>query len=42
MEDIVRVGFISSMDKEKGMAQVYYPDRGAAPSFCHERRILPL
>ncbi len=35
MEDIVRVGFISSMDKEKGMAQVYYPDRGSTTELLH-------
>lgn len=29
MEDIVRVGFISTVSPEKGTAQVYYPDRGS-------------
>lgn len=29
MQDIVRVGFISSVSREAGTARVYYPDRGA-------------
>ena len=27
MQDIVRVGYISSVDPDTGMARVYYPDR---------------
>lgn len=29
MQDVVRVGFISSVSREAGTARVYYPDRGA-------------
>ncbi|MDM8298056.1 phage baseplate assembly protein V [Enterocloster aldenensis] len=35
MEDVIRVGLISTVDKEHGTAQVYYPDRGSVTGQLH-------
>lgn len=35
MEDVIRVGLISTVDKEHGTAQVYYPDRDSVTGQLH-------
>lgn len=35
MEDIVRVGILSSADPDTGTARVYYPDRGCTTAPLH-------
>lgn len=35
MEDVIRVGLISTVDKERGTAQVYYPDRDSVTGQLH-------
>lgn len=35
MEDIVRIGFISSVDPEQGTARVYYQDRDSVTADLH-------
>lgn len=35
MEDVIRVGVISTVDKARGTAQVYYPDRDSVTGQLH-------
>lgn len=35
MNDLIRIGFISTVDAKNGMAQVYYPEQGNTTAYLH-------
>ena len=43
MDDLIRVGFVSTVDTKTGMVQIYYPERMQTTAklhlFFHEWRI---